>query len=96
MTLNVMPEKDKDSKLDYFFDWTNRLNSGETITDYEITVTPEGLTVEDSYELEGIVTVWLSGGTPGAWYKVACKITTNNTPPRIDEFSMKIKVVEDR
>ena len=96
MTLNVMPEKDKDSTLDYFFDWKSWLQSGETIDSHEITVSPEGLTVDDSYELEGIVTVWLSGGTPGAWYKVACKVTTNNTPPRIEEYTMKIKVVEDR
>lgn len=98
MSLNVMPKKDKDSKLDYFFDWKteNWLQENETIISHEITITPdEGLILEDSYELEGIVTVWLSGGVPESWYTVACKITTSNSPPRIDERNMKIKVVSD-
>jgi len=77
-------------------DW---LATGETIVvDSEtgeklITITADtGITVDSWTEDDGKVTVWLSGGTAGINYKVACKITTS--AGRTDERTIWIKVVE--
>jgi len=77
--------------LDYVFDWTEWLATGETIANY--TITPDtGITVDSSTEDDGKVTVWLSGGTAGINYKVACLVTTS--AGRTDERTIWIKVVE--
>ncbi len=81
--------KDPDATLDYHFDWSDWLASGETISSEVITV-PSGITLDSSSETSGVITVWLSGGTAGAYYLVACKITTSAT--RIDERTMRIIV----
>ena len=86
------PLKDPSAVLDYVFDWTGWLatvETIETITDHTITA-DTGITVDSSTELDGKVTVWLSGGTAGINYKVACKITT--TAGRTDERTIWIKV----
>ena len=85
------PLKDPSAVLDYAFDWTGWLAAGETITDHTITA-DTGITVDSSTESDGKVTVWLSGGTAGINYKVACKITTS--AGRTDERTIWIKVVE--
>jgi len=85
------PLKDPSAVLDYVFDWTGWLATGETITDHTITA-DTGITVDSSAESDGKVTVWLSGGTAGENYKVACLITT--TAGRTDERTIWIKVVE--
>ena len=83
------PLKDPSAVLDYAFDWTGWLAAGETITDHTITA-DTGITVDSSTEDDGKVTVWLSGGTAGINYKVACKITTS--AGRTDERTIWIKV----
>jgi len=85
------PLKDPSAVLDYVFDWTGWLATGETITDYTITA-DTGITVDSPTEDAGKVTVWLSGGTAGINYKVACLITTS--AGRTDERTIWIKVVE--
>ena len=85
------PLKDPSAVLDYVFDWTEWLATGETITDHTITA-DTGITVDSSTESDGKVTVWLSGGTAGQNYKVACLITTS--AGRTDERTIWIKVVE--
>jgi hypothetical protein len=93
------PLKDPSAVLDYVFDWTEWLATGETIAvDSEtgeklITITADtGITVDSSTESDGKIIVWLSGGTAGINYKVACLITT--TEGRTDERTIWIKVVE--
>ena len=94
------PLKDPSAVLDYAFDWKplthgvpgatkDWLATGETITDHTITA-DTGITVDSSTEDDGKVTVWLSGGTAGINYKVACKITTS--AGRTDERTIWIKV----
>ena len=85
------PLKDPSAVLDYVFDWTEWLATGETITDHTITA-DTGITVDSSTEDDGKVTVWLSGGTAGINYKVACKITTS--AGRTDERTIWIKVTD--
>lgn len=85
------PLKDPSAVLDYVFDWTEWLATGETITDHTITA-DTGITVDSSAKSDGKVTVWLSGGTAGKNYKVACKITTS--AGRTDERTLWIRVVD--
>jgi len=85
------PLKDPSAVLDYVFDWTEWLATVETITDHTITA-DTGITVNSSTESDGKVTVWLSGGTAGQNYKVACKITTS--AGRTDERTLWIRVVD--
>lgn len=84
------PLKDPSAVLDYVFDWTEWLATGETITDHTITA-DTGITVDSDSESDGVVTVWLSGGTAGINYKVACLITTS--AGRTDERTIWIKVM---
>jgi len=87
--------KDPDATLDFAFDWSEWLATNETISTYTLTAST-GITLETEgafaqSESGGIVTVWLSGGTAGDWYTVACKITTN--AGRTDERTMNIHCV---
>lgn len=94
--------KDPDAVLDYKFDWKTKsngrgfadwLDTGETIT--SITVTPAtGITVDSSSITDAgtTVTVWLSGGTAGTEYTVACRIVTS--AGRTDERTGTISVSE--
>ena len=85
------PLKDPSAVLDYVFDWTEWLATGETITDHTITA-DTGITADSSTESDGKVTVWLSGGTVGINYKVACLVETS--AGRTDERTIWIKVVD--
>jgi hypothetical protein len=85
-------DKDPDSVLDFKFDWSEWLEAGETISSYVVTV-PSGITKESDSKTDDSVTAWLSGGTAGTSYIVACKIVTSES--RTDERSMRI-VVADR
>ena len=90
MATNVFT-KDPNAVLDYAFDWSDWLATGETISSHVITA-QTGITKDSDSESDGVVTVWLSGGTAGINYKVACLITT--TAGRTDERTMWIKVTD--
>ena len=102
MSLDTKYLKDPDAVLDYMFNWkplthgvagatSDWLASGETIISHTITA-ETGIVVDSSTESAGKVTVWLSGGTAGENYKVACLIETS--AGRTDERTIWIKVVE--
>lgn len=90
MSVEQIFEKDPQAVLDYAFDWSDWLDSGETIASTTITVAA-GLTKDSDSESDGIVTIWLSGGTAGTSYTVACKIVTSSS--RTDERSITIMVI---
>jgi hypothetical protein len=82
-------EKDADAVLDYLFDWSDWLGSDTIST---ITITADtGITVASSSNTTTNATVWLSGGTAGTIYRLACKIVT--VAGRTDERTVGIKVV---
>ena len=89
MSLDNQYLKDPSAVLDWAFDWTDWLATSETIANHTITA-DTGLKVDSSAENNGKITVWLSGGTAGINYKVACLITT--TEGRTDERTIWIKV----
>jgi len=98
--------KDPDAVLDFTFDfapltngregagsdWLDTANS-EVISTHTITA-ETGITVDSSSQTDTntSVTVWLSGGTAGTTYTVACKIVTDAS--RTEERSIKIYVKE--
>lgn len=98
---NTAFTKDSDAVLDYAFDWkplthgvsgatSDWLATGETISSYTVTA-ETGLTKDSDSQADGVVTVWLSGGTAGINYKVACLIATS--AGRTDERTIWIKVM---
>ena len=92
--------KDPDATLDYKFDWKAETNgSGDSDwLDTDETISTKTVTVDDGITKDSdalgdtntSVTVWLSGGTAGVDYEVACKIVTSAS--RTDERTMKIQV----
>ena len=92
--------KDSDEQLDYPFDWRDwLLDVSDTIAVHEtLTVNPEGatipLTVVDSTMSQGIVTVFVTGGTPGSTHQLTCRITTTNGTPRVADKTLNLKIKE--
>jgi hypothetical protein len=82
--------KDPDSTLDYILVWSRWLGT-DTIASASWTV-PAGLTEESSTATTTTATVWLSGGTAGTDYDVACLITT--AAGRIDERTIRVRCRE--
>jgi len=89
MTTSNVFIKDPDATLDYGFDWSQWLQIGESLYSFVVSATT-GITVASSASTTGSVIVWLSGGTSGSRYDIACKITT--TDNRIDERTIRIDV----
>lgn len=96
---DLVIDKDPNAVLDYAFDWAAwlALNSGDTIASVEFIVDAT-LTVVDQGFDSTTATVWLSGGvkppTGSNKLRVTCRITTTNTPPRIDDRSIFLRIVE--
>lgn len=83
--------KDPEAVLDYVFDWTGWLADGETIQSRTVTA-EAGITKDSDSHADGVVTVWLSGGTVETTYRVECKVTTS--AGRTDERSIFVRVRE--
>lgn len=83
--------KDPDTALLYGLDWTDRLDTGVTISasDWEV---PAGLT-EDTAQLSSPITkVKLSGGTIGDSYDVVNEVTYSTG--EIDQQTLRVIVQE--
>lgn len=81
---------DPDAVLDVAFDWTPWLGEGETIASHT-THPSSGITVDDSDEADGIVTVWVSGAEDKV-QRVTCRVVTNQG--RTDDRTIKFTVLE--
>lgn len=83
--------KDPEAILDYIFDWSDWLATGEIITSATITV-PTGLTKASQTTTTTEVIAWISGGVVTTTYRVECKITTNSN--RTDVRAINIRVAD--
>ena len=83
--------KDPDAVLDYMFDWSSWLQSGETISTSTMTAST-GITVDSDVATTTTTTVWLSGGTAGETYEVTNHITTSNS--RAEDRTITIVCLE--
>jgi len=86
--------KDPDSDKDYAFDWSEWLETGDSILSYTLT-TDDGITVhDDSLNDDGDkITFWVSSGVAGKSYQVSCKITT--AQGRTDERTIEFKIIQE-
>jgi hypothetical protein len=87
--------KDPDARLDYAFDWRGDdpwLEEDETIESYTFEVVQGDVEVDADAELNGVVTAWLIGGTPGVKSKLTCHIVTD--VGREDDRTMTITIKE--
>lgn len=88
--------KDPDAVLDYTFDWTAWLAlNGDAISTHAASIenaADAGGVIDSSLVVGDKVTVWVSGGTAGKTMTLRCRITTNNTPARIDDRTVYLKV----
>ncbi len=90
--MKTWPFKDPDEVVDYFYDWArNRLEEGETILSHEVVADEGSVVVDSSSEADGIVTVWLSGGTPDETNIVRCRIETSEGRTWDQSAKLKIK-----
>lgn len=84
--------KDPNAVLDYIIDWTTWLDDvPDTISSASV-VTPVGITCNSSSISGKMVIMWISGGTAGVTYQVACRIVT--VGGRTDDRSIYLKIVE--
>lgn len=84
--------KDPDAVLDYIFNWGDWLDDvTDTISSHEM-VPETGITVDSSSIVSQTVVAFISGGTVGTTYRVACRIET--AAGRTDDRSIYIKIKE--
>lgn len=83
--------KDPDATLDYTFDWTRWLSTGEAIVTHQI-IAPSGVNVGATVADAEMVTAWISGGTNGNNYIVTCRVTTDQG--RTDDRSIILQVLD--
>lgn len=81
--------KDPDAVLDYGFDWSDWLATGEVITTSTWSVTT-GLTKDSDSSNDTATTIWVNGGTAGLSYTITNHIITS--AGRADDRSHTIKV----
>lgn len=83
--------KDPDANLDYAIDWSDWLDTGDTIATSTWLV-PTGLTAGTDSNTTTSATIWLSGGKGGVSYLVTNRITT--TAGRETDRSFTVSVQE--
>jgi len=87
--------KDPDAVIDISFDWTSWLDDIGSVTISDVTFTVNGVSSVGSFSDGTVVTVFISGGTPGSAATVACKIKTLTTPQRTDERTVYIDIADE-
>lgn len=83
------------SNLDYGFDWTCWLSSGETIT-VSVWVVDAGMVKTDEEITGGITSLFLSGGVAGITYDAVNTITTSapGNKTRTDSRTLKLYCID--
>lgn len=85
--------KQSGETLDYDIDASEWLSINDSVVTAVTTVTPTGLTIQNTYVLEAgtVVKVWLAGGTNGTTYKVQVVMTTEDGRIKESEFKLRVK-----
>lgn len=84
--------RDRDSVLDWRWDWSAWLAEGETISTAVVTVPVDLTKTQPDAHDDTTVTAWLSGGTAGETYTATARITTNQG--RTDDRSIRLRTQE--
>ena len=69
-------EIDTRARLDFYFDWSDWLPEGDSISTYEFLNVPSGLVIEDDAEVGGIVVLYISEASLNGTYLIRCRIVT--------------------
>lgn len=84
--------KHPDAVLDFGFDWSDWLDTGETIEASSWTV-PTGLTKVGESFSDTVTKIWLSGGTAGTEYTVVNTIeTTESATEELKSFTLIVDI----
>lgn len=87
--------KDPDSQLDFGFDWSGWLETGDSITDSSWEVDSADVTIVGDEFTDTKTKVWLSGGAAGTSYRVTNRVTTaGGAFSRIVDRSFLLRVLE--
>lgn len=86
--------KDPDAVDYYPITWVRWLDSGESVlvSDWFIVNDDFTLAIDLAISTATLTTVYLSGGTLGSEYLVTNRITTDSTPPRVADQTIRIRV----
>jgi hypothetical protein len=95
--LTASVTKDPDANLDYQMDWSNWLESGDSLTTTQWLVSgPDAIlkvAASPAPEVDGPISrCWLEDGTAGARYKLTCRIET--LAGRVDDRTVLVIVRE--
>ena len=85
-------QKDPDASLDFGFDWTEWLESGDVVLSSAWTSTPSGLTLFGPDFGPTSTVTWLSGGEDGTEYLVTNRVTTRDG--RTDDRTFAVSVIQ--
>lgn len=87
---------DKDATIDVSFDLTDMLaDIADTVKKIDFDLA--GLTSVGGYFTGGVATVFVSNAVPltgNGNPTITCKVTTNSTPPRIEDWTVELKLEE--
>lgn len=91
-----LPHKDQNEVEKYTIDWSNRLDSGESISSSSWTVDPNGvsdgsLTVDASGSTSTTATLTLSAGNDGKEYELLNRIVTDGGRTLDQTFKINVR-----
>ncbi len=90
-TAGAWAERDKDSRLDYTFDWTDWLSGDDKIVASDWTA--PGLTILQAQQDGPKGTVLIEGGSPGSWYVITNTVLTEGGLK--DQRSLRLFIAQD-
>lgn len=70
------PDRDPSDNTPHTWDFSQWLGSSDVVQSAVVTANPSDLLVSAPIVQAQTVTVWLSGGTAGVTYTVACQVTS--------------------
>jgi hypothetical protein len=85
--------KDPDSTIDVTFDWSDVLTDIQDTIAHVDFILAGGLTGGDSHANGALATVFVAAGV-SAEVSITCRITTNSVPPRIEDRTAYLKMVD--
>jgi len=83
--------KDPQEVLDYGFDWSDWLETGDTVDTSDWTIKPSGLTEVSDSKTDTTTMIWVSGGTVGSKHKVTNRVLTADNRTVERSFYVKIQ-----
>lgn len=92
--LGLFIRKDPESVMDYFIDYSNFLESGDSISGHTVTV-DAGITLDSSEILNGDkkIKMFISGGTAGTAYTIKVSADTSDGLTFIHRFRIKCEQI---